>query len=287
MWGSTYRQRILALQVIGSRFRVLAGTTRDQVIIAKKGTNNTHQCGVQFGDAYGGTGQNSPYYWIVQGLSVIPADSTQFVNEGINVMASYVTINNCVIDGAGYTMDGGLLSAGNYVTVQNSTVARTVGTGLIGHGIYLGGGGSTSANTIGCKVLHNIIHDCSAVGLQLNGDDGPTTMMQDCLVDGNTFYNNGYDAITFDCTKNSTISNNLIYSYQTEGIAIISDHGTPGSTGNVVVNNTIYFGSGKYTGKYDAIMRRAQVPRRRALETPSSTIFCMVWAFGRWVSTRC
>ena len=123
------------------------GTTRDQVIIAKKGPNNTHQCGVQFGDAYGGTGQNSPYYWIVQGLSVIPADSTQFVNEGISAMASYVTINNCVIDGAGYTMDGGLLSAGNYVTVQNSTVARTVGTGLIGHGIYLGGGGSTSANT--------------------------------------------------------------------------------------------------------------------------------------------
>ena len=110
-------------------------------------------------------------------------------------------------------------------------------------------------------------------------------MMQDCLVDGNTFYNNGYDAITFDCTKNSTISNNLIYSYQTEGIAIISDHGTPGSTGNVVVNNTIYFGSGKYTGKYDAIMR-GQGPRRRALKHLLQQYF--VWVgIRKWISTRC
>ena len=75
------------------------GTTRDQVIIATKGPNSTHQLGIQFGDT-----AFVPYYWTVSGLSVIPADSTQFANEGIYITGSNVTINNCVVNGNGYTM---------------------------------------------------------------------------------------------------------------------------------------------------------------------------------------
>ena len=71
------------------------------------------------------------------------------------------------------------------------------------------------------------------------GGDG---IISGALVENNVIYDNGRgggSAINGDGVQNSTFRNNLIYNAHASGISLYRIDGGGGSTGNLVVNNTI------------------------------------------------
>jgi hypothetical protein len=81
----------------------------------------------------------------------------------------------------------------------------------------------------------------------MNGDEsqGGDGIISGALVSGNIIYNNGSNGsgINMDCVQDSRIENNLIYENHSSGISLYMIDGAEGSTGNVVVNNTIHVAS--------------------------------------------
>ena len=75
----------------------------------------------------------------------------------------------------------------------------------------------------------------------------------------------GGSGINMDGVQNSRIENNLLYNNHASGISLYSIDGGGGSTGNVVVNNTVYQASRRPLG--------AQHPRRQHRTTRSATTF--------------
>ena len=167
------------------------------------------------------------------------------------MVGNYVTVNNCMLTNTnGYNVSCQAVTPGNYVTVKNCTITGSVGTGLVGHGIYITGNYD--------KVLNCLIYGNSTTGLQANGESSGQT---GCLIDGCIIYNNGVGgggpadpAITLDQVQNCTIQNCLIYAYHGVAINLVADNTSPPyTTGNLVVNNTIYYKGGSQTGTYGAI----------------------------------
>lgn len=70
-------------------------------------------------------------------------------------------------------------------------------------------------------------------------------MISDAIVSGNRIYNNGVgggggSGINMDGVQDSRIENNLLYGNHASGISLYRIDGAAGSSGNVVVNNTIH-----------------------------------------------
>ena len=61
----------------------------------------------------------------------------------------------------------------------------------------------------------------------------------DCTIENNLIYNNPGNGINGDGVVDSVIENNVIYGYTNNGISLYTIDAGVGSTGNVIVNNTI------------------------------------------------
>lgn len=111
------------------------------------------------------------------------------------------------------------------------------------HGIYV----SNSAD--GPIIRRNRIHDNNANGLHMNGDaeQGGDGIISNALVEANVIWGNGQggggSGINCDGVQSSRIVNNLIYNTHASGISLYRIDGGGPSTGNTVVNNTVFVAS--------------------------------------------
>ena len=189
--------------------------------------------------------------------------------DGINLeRASYVTINGFSVTGmprAGVRSVGLPNSFAQFVTVRNVTATnngvwgiftghvddlliesnRTSGS-IDEHGIYVSNSGDRPV------IRNNTIFDNHGSGIHMNGDlsQGGDGVISGALVTGNRIYNNaipnstynslgGGSGINMDGVQNSRIENNLVYNNHASGISLYRIDGGQGSSGNVVVNNTV------------------------------------------------
>lgn len=168
------------------------------------------------------------------GTSTTAAGS--ITKAGISVAQSTGNVvQGNVVDGVS-GIGGILVDFGTGVVVRGNTVVDTKGTGDTGHGMYLSGGST------GLQVIGNLIHDNAYVGIHINGDvasEGPPGVVTQVLIAGNAIYANGQNGINADGLQSSTIENNVIYGNANNGIDLYQIDAAGGSTGNVIVNNTI------------------------------------------------
>ena len=146
-------------------------------------------------------------------------------NNGVVIRNNDVDIN---------TRFGILASGSRSVTIENNRAGRTSG----GPGIAVTGGGDDPV------VRGNRVFNNQTNGILLNGDRtaaGSDGIVSGALVEKNTLLANGAGggAIGLDGTTASTVRNNLLYSNHGSGIELAGLNGLTGSTGNVIVNNTV------------------------------------------------
>ncbi len=223
------------------------GTASDPIII--KGTTGTVINGTA-ADYNGEIDITSCSYITLEDLDVEMNDNTS-VRAGIwgggsagdNVNG--ITIEDCTVEHS--DMWNILLGFTNNSVIKDNTLNGTLGQ----HDLYIGN--SSNDDTIEGNLLENA-NDC---GLEINEDGtqgGPGTG-GGMIVDGNTIVGCGNSAgasINFDGVQDSIIENNLIYAGQRNGIALYQINGNAPSTGNTIVNNTIYVNSAGPAG-YAAI----------------------------------
>lgn len=120
------------------------------------------------------------------------------------------------------------------ILIENNVTSRSQDE----HGIYF----SNSADRP--IIRNNISWGNRANGIHMNGDVslGGDGVISNALVEGNVIYGNGVgggSGINCDGVQNSTIRNNLIYDTHASGISLYRIDGGGGSSGNLVVNNTV------------------------------------------------
>jgi hypothetical protein len=125
----------------------------------------------------------------------------------------------------------------NNVLLKDNTITGvgSQGNDNYGHGIYLSG------SLDGAVVQGNVIYNNDLIGIHINGDvgEGGVGLVTHALIEDNLIYNNGQNGINADGLESSVIENNLIYGYQSFGIALYQIDAADGSKNNVIVNNTI------------------------------------------------
>jgi hypothetical protein len=129
------------------------------------------------------------------------------------------------------------------ILIENNVASRSVAQ----HGIYVSNSGDRPI------IRNNTIWGNHDAGIHMNGDAsmGGDGIISGALVEGNVIYDNGLgggSGINCDGVQNSTIRNNLIYNEHASGISLYRIDGGGGSTGNVVVNNTVIVAS---DGRWD------------------------------------
>jgi hypothetical protein len=124
--------------------------------------------------------------------------------------------------------------------------SNTTSGSAIEHGIYVSNSGDRPV------IRGNVIFDNHGSGIHMNGDlsQGGDGIISGAVVSGNVIYNNaapdamnnlgGGSGINMDGVQSSRIENNVLYNNHASGISLYSIDGAAGSTGNVVVNNTVH-----------------------------------------------
>jgi parallel beta-helix repeat protein len=121
------------------------------------------------------------------------------------------------------------------ILIENNECSRSADE----HGIYVS---NSADNPI---IRGNVVWGNFANGIHMNGDvftgegDG---IISGALVENNVIFDNGTgggSGINCDGVQTSRIQNNLLYDNHASGISLYRIDGGGGSTGNVVVNNTI------------------------------------------------
>jgi parallel beta-helix repeat protein len=190
--------------------------------------------------------------------------------DGINLEgASYIAIDGFNVTGmpeAGVRSVGLSSNFAKFVTVRNVTATNNgkwgIFTGHVNdlliennrtsgsieeHGIYVSNSGDRPV------IRNNESFNNHGCGIHMNGDlsQGGDGIISNALVSGNRIHNNaipnatypmlgGGSGINMDGVQNSRIENNLLYNNHASGISLYSIDGAAGSTGNVVVNNTVH-----------------------------------------------
>jgi parallel beta-helix repeat protein len=217
-------------------------------------------------------GNYAGFYLDTSGTDVAPieflADPGVLINQrnattadGINLEgASYVVIDGFSITGmprAGVRSVGFPDDFAEFVTVRNVTATNNGNWGIFTghvndlliesnttsgsvneHGIYVSNSGDRPI------IRNNVSFGNRSNGIHMNGDasQGGDGIISGALVSGNRIYNNGTgggSGINMDGVQNSRIENNLLYNNHASGISLYMIDGGGGSSGNVVVNNTI------------------------------------------------
>jgi parallel beta-helix repeat protein len=117
---------------------------------------------------------------------------------------------------------------------------------ILEHGIYVSNSGDRPV------LRGNVSWGNHGSGIHMNGDlsQGGDGIISGALVSGNRIYDNakpinggpvgGGSGINLDGVQDSRIQNNLVYGNRASGISLYSIDGAEGSTGNLVINNTIH-----------------------------------------------
>ncbi len=173
-------------------------------------------------------------YVTIDGFSVTGMERAGVRSVGINGnrLASSVTIRNVHSYNNGYW--GIFTGFVNDLVIENNITSGSVNE----HGIYVSNSGDRPV------IRSNISFDNRGNGIHMNGDlsQGGDGIISNAVVSGNRIYNNGLgggSGINMDGVKNSLIENNLLYGNHASGISLYKIDGASGSTGNIVVNNTI------------------------------------------------
>jgi hypothetical protein len=167
-------------------------------------------------------------YVVIEGFSIYGMPRT-----GIrSVLNHHVTIQGNFADSC---FKWGILTGfSDDILIQDNTCSRSVDE----HGIYF----SNSADRP--IIRGNHCWGNNANGIHMNGDAslGGDGIISEALVEGNVIHDNGQaggSAINCDAVQNSVIRNNLAYNNHASGISLYRIDGGGGSSGNVIVNNTI------------------------------------------------
>lgn len=190
------------------------------------------------GDAVAITSDNgtTPDGINVEGASHVVIDGF-IVNDrtraGIRaVLGSHVTVRNCK---AGHNGRWGILTGFvDDFTAENNETHHSVAE----HGIYVSNSGDRPI------LRGNHSHDNFANGIHMNGDAslGGDGVISNALVERNVIHGNGTgggSGINMDGVVNSVVRNNLLYDNHASGVSLYRIDGGAGSSGNLVVNNTI------------------------------------------------
>jgi hypothetical protein len=202
-----------------------------------------------------GTAGN-PITFRAEGPGALITSDNGMTPDGINVEnAAHVVIDGFVANGR--TRAGIRVAVSQFVTVRN---CRTGNNGVWGifsgfaddltiednetygsideHGIYVSNSGDRPI------IRRNHSHDNNANGIHMNGDEsqGGDGIISNALVERNVIHGNGMgggSGINMDGVVDSLVQNNLLYDNHASGISMYRIDGGSGSSGNVVVNNTI------------------------------------------------
>lgn len=206
-----------------------------------------------------GTAANPITFFAEPGVLINQRNAT--TPDGINLEgASYVVIDGFSINGmprAGVRSVGFPEDFAEFVTVRNVTTTNNGNWGIFTghvndlviesnttsgsineHGIYVSNSGDRPT------IRNNVSFGNHSNGIHMNGDasQGGDGIISGALVSGNRIYDNGTgggSGINMDGVQNSRIENNLLYNNHASGISLYMIDGGGGSSGNVVVNNTI------------------------------------------------
>ena len=200
--------------------------------------------------------QAQPITFIASGPNVAITSENPETPDGINVEnAAYITIDG--FTSSGHTRAGIRAAVSDHITIRNCTCGNNgvwgIFTGFVDdlviennetfgsideHGIYVSNSGDRPV------IRGNHTHDNRANGIHMNGDEsqGGDGTISDALVENNTIHGNGVgggSGINMDGVVSSIVRNNLLYDNHASGISLYRIDGATGSTGNLVINNTI------------------------------------------------
>ncbi len=144
----------------------------------------------------------------------------------------HVTIRNNRADGNGSW--GIFTGFSDDLLIENNRCSNSIAE----HGIYVSNSGDRPV------IRNNVCYSNYGNGIHMNGDffAGGDGIISNALVENNTIYDNGRrggSGINCDGVQNSRIQNNLLYGNHASGISLYKIDGAAGSSGNVVVNNTV------------------------------------------------
>jgi hypothetical protein len=180
-------------------------------------------------------------YVTVDGFAVTGMNRAGVRSVGVDgsTFASHVTIRNVHSYNNQYW--GILTGFVNDLVIENNETSGSA----VEHGIYVSNSGDRPI------IRNNQSWGNDKNGIHVNGDAdlGGDGIISNALISGNVIYDNGSgrqsglgggSGINMDGVQNSRIENNLIYNQHASGISLYRIDGGGGSTGNVVVNNTIH-----------------------------------------------
>ena len=166
---------------------------------------------------------------VIEGFAVIGVE-----RAGIRSVANRgVVIRNNRCDSNGTW--GILTGFSENILIENNECSRSA----IEHGIYV----SNSADNP--TVRGNRSWGNRGNGIHMNGDievGGGDGIISGALVENNVIYDNGRgggSGINCDGVQDSVFQNNLLYNNHASGISLYRIDGGGGSTGNLVINNTV------------------------------------------------
>jgi parallel beta-helix repeat protein len=169
---------------------------------------------------------------VIQGFTV--NNSSESIDRaGIRVSGSnHVSVIGNTVSGCGTW--GIFTSHSSDLLIQDNTTSGSQKQ----HGIYV----SNSADH--ARIRGNIVFGNRGSGIHLNGDlsQGDNGLITSALIENNIIHDNGAgggSGINCDGVQNSIIRCNLLYANRGSGISLFHEDGAAGSTGNLVVNNTI------------------------------------------------
>lgn len=178
---------------------------------------------------------------ILDGFSVtgMPRAGIRSVGTGDDP-AAFVTIRNVhAYDNRRWGIFTGFVDD---LLIENNETSGSV----LEHGIYVSNSGDRPV------IRNNETWGNHAAGIHMNGDlsVGGDGLITGAVVTGNKIYGNaasinggafgGGSAINMDGVQDSLVANNLLYDNHASGISLFRIDGAEGSSGNLVVNNTIH-----------------------------------------------
>ncbi|HEX6131535.1 MAG TPA: right-handed parallel beta-helix repeat-containing protein, partial [Actinomycetota bacterium] len=198
----------------------------------------------------------APITFVAEGDAVLVTADNGTTPDGINLEgASHVVVDGFVVDGR--TRAGVRAVLGEHVTIRNCRLGQNGRWGIltgfvddvviedneahhsvIEHGIYVSNSGDRPI------IRRNHVHDNHANGIHMNGDAslGGDGVISGALVERNVVHGNGVgggSGINMDGVVDGVVRNNLLYDNHASGISLYRIDGGAGSSGNLVVNNTV------------------------------------------------
>jgi parallel beta-helix repeat protein len=204
-------------------YKTIKSAVNAKVVINAPGSENRHNSNIEvenFDETVG--------YWRIRGLEVTNAPLA-----GIDLRdADFIQVMDCYVhDNTRWGIFTGF--ADNIVITRN-----TVTGSKVEHGIYMSNSGDNAS------ITDNIVANNYECGIQFNADisQGGDGIMSNNLIARNIVYGNGAgggSALNFDGLVNSRVVANLLYNNKAGGIVLYRGDAAVGSSGNLVVNNTI------------------------------------------------